>query len=188
MRKRNSLLLALSLVLALLLPGCSKPAEPPKSPEPKPSAPPPAQPGAPAAAVQKPMSSAAQQPSGLDFSRRIDPFKPYAPVVAPAPAQGQPKSAEQSAARPAADALPIQSFETGRFKVSGIIAGLRENRALLIDPNGKGYVVQEGMQIGMNNGRISRITAHSVEVMESFRDDKGKPRKRTIVLTLAKKR
>jgi type IV pilus assembly protein PilP len=187
MRKRNSLLLALSLVVAMLLPGCSKPAEPPKPSEPKPSTPPAAKPSAPAAAVQKPMSSAAQQPSGLDFSRRTDPFKPYAPVVAPAPAQAQAKNAEQGA-RPAPDALPIQSFETGRFRVSGIIAGLRENRALLIDPNGKGYVVQEGMLIGLNNGRISRITANAVEVTESFRDDKGKPRKRTIVLTLAKKR
>ena len=188
MRKRNSLLLALSLVMALALPGCSKPAEPPKSPEPKPSAPPPAKPGAPAAAVQKPMSSAAQQPSGLDFSRRIDPFKPYAPAVAPAPAQGQPKNAEQSAARPAADALPIQSFEASRFRVSGIIAGLKENRALILDPNGKGYVVQSGMPVGSNNGRVSRITASSVEILESFKDERGKLRKRTIVLTLAKKR
>ena len=53
---------------------------------------------------------------------------------------------------------------------------------------GKGYVVQPGMQIGSSNGRISRITASGIEVVESYKDEKGRIRKRTIVLSLAKKR
>jgi type IV pilus assembly protein PilP len=44
------------------------------------------------------------------------------------------------------------------------------------------------MLIGSNNGRISRITSTTVEIVESFRDERGKYQKRTIVLTLAKKR
>ena len=91
-------------------------------------------------------------------------------------------------ASPAADLLPIQSYEVSKFKVAGIIAGLRENQALVIDPNGKGYVVKAGMQIGNANGRISRITSSSVEVVERYREGGGRPKSRTIVLTLPKKR
>ena len=172
------------LFVALTLPGCSKTEEKPAAPPPKAATP--AKPAAaPATPVQAQLSSAATRGAGaLDFSRRADPFKPFAPVVA----QPQPKPDAGSVARPAEDLLPIQSFEVSKFKVAGIIAGLRENRALIIDPNGKGYVVQVGMLIGSGNGRISRITANSVEVLETYKGDKGKLRKRTIVLTLAKKR
>jgi type IV pilus assembly protein PilP len=178
----NSLLISGPLLLLLLLPGCSKheeaPAIPPykHSPQAKPA-------GGPALPVQKQLSSATASKTQLDFRTRTDPFKPFAAVVA-APTVKD----EQQRSRPTADLLPIQTFEVGKFKVAGIIAGLKENRALLIDPNGKGYVVQEGMLIGNNDGRISRITASSVEVVERFKEDNGRVRKRTIVLSLAKKR
>ena len=185
--KKNlkSTLLAVSWLFALaLLPGCSKPEESPQAKAP--SQAPQAKPGSPAAApVQKRLSSVSANPAQLDFHNRTDPFKPFAPVVAaPAPAQAK---GEQPVV-PAGDQLPIQSFEVSRFKVAGIIAGLKENRALILDPNGKGYVVQQGMLIGNNSGVITRITASSVEVVERFKDEKGKTRKRTIMLTLAKKR
>jgi type IV pilus assembly protein PilP len=173
----NSLLVALPLVLACF--GCSKKNEQPQAPAPKPAQ---VKPAAPAAAVQKQLSSASAGAKQLDFHNRTDPFKPFAPVVA------APQPGAAAPARPAGDLLPIQSYETSKFKVVGIIAGLTENRALILDPNGKGYTVQAGMPIGDSNGRISRITASSVEVVESFKDDKGKTRKRTIVLSLAKKR
>jgi len=188
MRKnRNSSLLAaaLLLALALALPGCSKTEDKSQTPAPNQAAP--AKSGAvPNAKVQKQISSASAPPVSLDFHNRTDPFKPYAPVVA-APQVPAPKG-ESVASRVASDQLPIQSFEVSRFKVSGIVAGLKENRALIVDPNGKGYVVQQGMQIGNSNGRITRITPSGIEVVESFKDEQGKSRKRTIVLTLAKKR
>ena len=166
-----------------MLSGCSKHEETPAAPAPKSAqqAKPAAQPATP---VQKQLSSAVKAAgTHLDFSKRTDPFKAYAPVVVVPPVGAVP-----GRARSTADLLPIQSFEVSKFKVAGIIAGLSENKALLIDPNGKGYVVQQGMQIGNNNGRISRITASSVEVVETFRGDTGRSKKRTIVLTLAKKR
>jgi len=136
--------------------------------------------------VQKQVSSAriSPPPAGisLDFSNRRDPFRPY--VQAPT-AQ---KPGRGISAKPARDLLPIQSFDTERFKVSGIIAGIRENSALVIDPNGKGYVVKEGMLIGSNDGRIKKITASTVEVEESYRDDNGKVRKRLVKLALTRKK
>jgi len=185
MRKnRNSSLLAAVLLLALALPGCSKTEDKSQAPATSPAAS--AKPAVAPSKVQKQISSASVTPAQLDFHNRTDPFKPYAPVVA-AP-QLPASKGELPASRLSADQLPIQAFEVSRFKVAGVIAGLRENRALLLDPNGKGYVVQQGMQIGNGNGRITKITASGIEVVESFRDEQGKSRKRTIVLTLAKKR
>jgi len=181
-KNRNLILLAVLALPALVSAGCAKNEEKAQAPA---AAHAPQSKPAPAPVVQKQLSSAQALPSQPDFSHRTDPFKPYAPVAAPAPAQSK---EQQAPSRPAADLLPIQSFEVSRFKVAGIIAGLKENRALILDPNGKGYVVQQGMLLGNNEGRISRITASGVEVTESYKDEKGRSRKRTIVLTLAKKR
>jgi len=136
--------------------------------------------------MQKQMSSARVAPHpaavSLDFTKRRDPFRPY--VQAPTPQQ----SAAGKVAKPAKDLLPIQSFDTESFKVSGIIAGIRENSALVIDPKGKGYVVKEGMLIGSSDGRIKRITTSTVEVEENYRDDGGKVRKRVVKLALTRKK
>jgi type IV pilus assembly protein PilP len=116
----------------------------------------------------------------LDFTGKRDPFKPYAQL----PAQQQVKSTKPRTHDP----LPIQSFDTEKFKVSGIVTGLRENSALVIDPNGKGYVVKAGMPIGNNDGIVKSVSNSTVEVEESFRDDNGKVRKRLVKLMLLRKK
>ncbi|WP_246044782.1 pilus assembly protein PilP [Geomonas ferrireducens] len=169
------LLLALALVS-----GCKNEEAPAPAPAPKPVQP--AQPAPapkPAPPVQQQLSSVAKSPGALSFKK--DPFKPVIVPATPAPAS----SAAGPSVSPAADLLPIQSFEVSKFKVAGIIAGIRENRALLIDPNGKGYVVQVGMQVGNANGRVTKITPSTVQVVEK---GTGRGKGRTIVLTLAKKR
>lgn len=182
MRKKankRSFFLASLLVVAMVFPGCKKKEQPPPPPPPKPAAKAPLP-------VQKQSTSAktagiAVQP--LDFSTKKDPFKPFA---------AEP-TAQQAKAKPTAmasteDLLPIQRYDVNKFKVSGVIAGLKENTALLVDPEGRGYVVREGMLIGNSDGRISRITPSSIEVVEHYRDDNGHNRKRTIMLTLPKKK
>lgn len=172
---------AVSLLLLSVFFGCSKDEQPPAAPQQSN-----VQPAKPAAQAlppeQKELSTETRAGGNLDFSRRTDPFKPFAPVEAAPPRSALPD------ARSSSDLLPIQTFEVSKFRVAGIIAGLNENRALLIDPTGKGYVVRVGMLIGSNDGRITRITASSVEVLESFREDSGRIKKRKIVLTLTKKR
>lgn len=183
MTRKSSLSVA-ALLLALGLVGCSKESPPPPPAQP---AQPAKHPAAPAAPVQKPVSSAQAAPGQvLDFSRRTDPFKPFTPAPA-VPPQAKAERPDEPQ-RPVGDQLPIQGYETSKFRVAGIIAGLRENRALILDPSGKGYVVQQGMQIGSSNGRITRITPSAVEVQESYKDERGRLKKRTIVLQLAKKR
>jgi type IV pilus assembly protein PilP len=180
MKKRTSPhLLLVFLVGGLLIQGgCTKKEQPP---------PPPPVPTKQAVTAQTPMqkqqSSAKvseQVADSLDFTNRKDPFKPYAAPQAPA--------IKPSASIRTTDLLPIQVYDVSKFKVSGIIVGLKENSALVVDPAGKGYVVREGMLIGNNDGKISKVTSSSLEVVESYRDDNGHLRKRTIKLTLPQKK
>ncbi len=172
---------ALAVVLLLALFGCGKKTE---QPPPQPAPPKPAASKPPLPAVQAQVSSvktAGGADKLLDFTTKKDPFKPFVAEQVQAPTK---------AAVPVrtGDLLPIQSYEVTRFKVAGIIAGLKENSALVIDPAGKGYVVKEGMMIGINNGRISRITPRGIEVVEQSRDEKGHLHKRSVILTLPKKK
>jgi type IV pilus assembly protein PilP len=137
--------------------------------------------------VQKQQSSAARSlPHGaviLDFTNRRDPFRPFAQ----APAAQQPGGSKVAKSR-VRDPLPIQIHDTEKFRITGIITGLKENSALVIDPVGKGYVIKEGMLIGNNEGRVKRVTPSAVEVEETSRDDAGKVRKRVITLRLLRKK
>lgn len=202
------------LLLAAAVPGCKK-KEPAPSPQvsPLPKKPQQAQAPAPAAAVQskvstakkpvalappaapliaqKQMSSATRIPAvggiSFDFSNRRDPFKPYAqaPLV---PLSTGGKAGKAKAKVKVRDPLPIQSYDTEKFRVTGIITGLKENSALMVDPANKGYVVKAGMQIGNNDGYVKRVTDTAVEVEEPYTDEKGRTRKRLIKLSLIRKK
>jgi type IV pilus assembly protein PilP len=179
-RRNNSnlLLLAAAASLVLACAGCKKAEEgAPPAPAAAPTSDAPAK-----APVQAQVSSAqpvASVSPSLDFSGRKDPFKPFI----------QPKVEKQAAGSlPVAGSLPIQGYTVEQFRVSGIIAGFKENKALIVDPAGKGYVVKAGMKIGNNNGVITKITPSYLEVAERSRDDvTGKITRRTVKLALPKK-
>lgn len=184
-RARNRQVVVVFLVLSLAVSGCKKKAETPPLQ---------AKPQAPVTQVQKPVQQPVQKQLSsarvegmnaqtLNFNLKKDPFKP---LIA---------KAEPSAGKNAApviskntNMLPIQSFDASKFKVSGIVAGLKENKALIIDPAGKGYVVKQGMLIGNNNGRITKISNNAIEIAEQYRDESGHTKKRVIKLTLSPKR
>lgn len=179
---RQQLLVALLIAAILLFSGCKKKEEP----QPPPQPPPKPKPAATVVPVQKRVSSVKAADGGapqFDFSGKKDPFKPY--VVVPVP-QEQLRKPGASARR--LDLLPIQSYDVNKFKVAGIIAGLNENTALVIDPTGKGYVVKQGMLIGNSDGRITRITSSMIEVTEKYPDENGHMKKRTVNLTLPQKK
>jgi type IV pilus assembly protein PilP len=165
----------LFVLLTLISVGCEKKEVPP--PQPVPASKPVAKPIPP---IQKQVSSvktAVSRGSQFDFSNKKDPFKPF--VV-------ETKAAKPRVGTPIMG-LPIQNFEVSQFRVLGLITGLKQDSALVVDPNGKSYVVKTGMAIGKNNGRIVKITASAIEVFEQFRDETGKLRKRTVKLTLPRK-
>jgi len=135
--------------------------------------------------VQKQVSSALTLPlapvNQFDFSNKKDPFKPFALVKAP-----QAPAADNSLKR-VRNALPIHSFDVNQFRLIGIVTGDSQNKALVVDPNGKGYVIKVGMTIGKNEGLITSITNSGVDVVEQFRDDNGRVRKETIKIALPRK-
>lgn len=185
--RKSPIKLILAFVFGLLImyavSGCKKKDEVPPSPP----AAVPAQPKVVAkqnVAVQKPVSSAraGQAPVSFSFNGKKDPFKPLI-----APQEAASAKTQLPVKRKIVDALPIQSYEVNSFVVTGIITGLRENKALLVDPAGKGYVVKTGMLIGDGGGRITKISASSLEVTEQYQDSKKRMRNRKIVLPLAKK-
>ncbi len=182
MRKRENnqkIILLLIVALVFLSAGCKKkeeatPPQPAKivKHEKKPSPP-----------VQKQQSSAqivANTSPAMDFSKRKDPFKPYGIEV-------KPQASPVFSSKPGSGLLPIQNYEVGQFRVLGIIVGLKQNNALIVDPAGKAYVVKPGMDIGKNGGQIEKITATTIEVLEKFRNENGKIVKRIVKLTLPKK-
>lgn len=164
-------------VLLMFTAACKKEQE--AAPQPSP---PPKQEMQQAVPAQQPISSAqniGDRPStSADFSSRKDPFKPYVvetkavPVFQKGPGHGS---------------LPIQNYEVGQFRVLGIVAGLTQNSALVVDPAGKAYVVKSGMEIGKNGGIVEKVTVNSIDILEKYRDENGKIRKRTTTLTLPRK-
>ena len=136
-------------------------------------------------AVQAAISSSLRVPSvpsnQFDFSNKKDPFKPFVAV------KSEPLNTAAALKRAKRNSLPIHSFDVGQFKLIGIITGGRENRAMVTDPGGKGYVLRAGMLIGKNDGKVVSITSNGVEILEQFRDDNGRIRKENIKLTLPRK-
>ena len=183
MRKRvnKQTTLPALIVVALLVFGCTKKeAPPPQPPQPKTVA-------KPVQPVPVQVQATSSRTPGavstlLDFNGKKDPFKPFAEAHAPQ-AQAKPAPSVRTG-----DILPIQSYEVSKFRISGIITGLKENTALIIDPAGRGYVVREGMMIGIYDGRITKITPSAIVVVEQYRDDNHHLRKRNIILTLPKKK
>jgi type IV pilus assembly protein PilP len=135
-------------------------------------------------AIQKPISSSlklsAPPVNQFDFSTKKDPFKPYVVIKPTATVAENMNKALKSA-------LPIHSFDINQFKLIGIVTGSKENKAMVTDPNGKGYVLKVGMTIGKNEGRITTITNSGVDILEQFKDDNGRVRKENIKITLPRK-
>ncbi len=135
--------------------------------------------------IQQQLSSSVKlsplAPNQFDFSSKKDPFKPH--LVAKKP----PVPVFARSKRVSALALPIHRFDVNNYKVIGIITGIRENQAMVTDPNGKGYVIKVGMTIGKNEGRITSISQSGVTVLEQFQDDNGRVRKEYIKINLPRK-
>ena len=182
-RNNRSCALLFLLAIAVALAGCGKKNEPQPSPPPPVVAPKPAAPKP--KPVQNPVSSALKLApptvNQFDFSAKKDPFKPFAVVKA------APTAAQVSERKGMSGVLPIHAYDVSQFRLIGIVTGGKDNRAMVVDPSGKGYVLKVGMTIGKNSGRITAINAGGINVLEQFRDDNGKVRKENIRIALPRK-
>lgn len=115
----------------------------------------------------------------FDFSTKKDPFKPYV-TVKPVTPPGTARQAEKPS-------LPIHSVSLEQFRLIGVVVDPKGNRAMVVDPSGKGYVLKVGMTIGRDEARITRIDTSGVETVRQYRDENGKTRKETVRIPLLRK-
>jgi type IV pilus assembly protein PilP len=69
--------------------------------------------------------------------------------------------------------FPLQKFEIDQLKLIGIIWDVKNPKAMLLDPQGVGYVVKVNERIGRNNGYIARIRESEVVIIEKLKSNDG---------------
>ncbi len=170
------ILLILVLVGSLSIVGCDKKKETPSPKQPQVKKP--LEPQPPIQHQESTVKAFTDHGSRISFGDQKDPFKPLIVVSKKAPAAKKNRFGQ---------VIPILNYEVSQFKVTGIIVGMKENSAMVLDPTGKPYILKAGMEIGRNEGRVTKIAPNYIEVFEQYRDESGKPVKKTIRLTLPKK-
>jgi type IV pilus assembly protein PilP len=168
-------------IMVLCVPSMAIAASAPGGPSGPPASSPAATPG-PVPAAPAPAVQAGQNPSApvdsdfrYDPTGRRDPFKSLLVL--------------QEKKRDVSMLPPVQQIELISFKVVGtIIDAAGGNRAMLIAPDGKTYVVKKGDVIGKNEGEVISITVAGITVKEKFLDYMNKETFVTTVLKAVDKR
>jgi type IV pilus assembly protein PilP len=68
---------------------------------------------------------------------------------------------------------PLEQFDLSQLSVNGIVWDTSRQRALVLDPSGQGYIIEEGDAIGKNDGRVITIDDNVVVVREAYVDFHG---------------
>ena len=82
---------------------------------------------------------------------------------------------------------PLQLRSLGELKVIGIIWDGRSYVAMIETPDGKGYLVREGVLVGPEGGVVRKISAESINIEEVFTDFNGRKKTKMTVLGLRSK-
>lgn len=171
MREAKFLLLCAGIFVVSAVVGCGD-APAPVVPQPS------AQKAAPkvAATAQVAEEKALEPPKYIyETANRRDPFEPLVlDVPTDKPAGG-------------AETTPLQQYSIDQFRVVGVIVGKGHPAAMVIAPDGKGYVLRKGIKIGKNNGVVVAISASSVIVEEQNLDFSGTLLKNQVELKLTKR-
>lgn len=68
----------------------------------------------------------------------------------------------------------LQNFDVTDVRLSAIIYGITDPKAVVIAPDGKSYIVKNGSFIGKNWGKINRILPDKLEIVETYKDPLGR--------------
>ena len=82
---------------------------------------------------------------------------------------------------------PLQLRSLGELKVIGIVWEGRSYVAMIEAPDGKGYMVREGVLVGPEGGVVRKISAEAVNIEEVFTDFNGRKKTKMTVLGLRSK-
>lgn len=79
---------------------------------------------------------------------------------------------------------PLQKIELSQMTLTATIWGDFGYRALVKTSDGKGYIIEKGMHLGTNHGRVKSITSESIIIEEKFIDAFGEVKIEHAVLKL----
>jgi type IV pilus assembly protein PilP len=105
-----------------------------------------------------------------------DPFKPFIVV----------ESKKPRIRKVNIPLTPLQKYDISELKLTAIIIGVGEPRAMVEDNFGKGYVVKVGDFIGKNGGQVLKIEKDKVTIRENYINYIGEEETRDIKLFLHK--
>ncbi len=103
-----------------------------------------------------------------------DPFKPFI-VIEPR---------KPRVKRVKVPLTPLQKYDLSELKLTAIIIGMGEPRAMVEDNFGKGYILKVGDYIGKNGGRVIKIEKDRVVIRESYINYLGEEETKDITLFL----
>ncbi|MEJ2492678.1 MAG: pilus assembly protein PilP [Desulfuromonadales bacterium] len=156
---RYSLCLVFSVLAFFCLAGCSEQEPAVPSAQTTKAPPPPAQTAAPPPETTK----AAVPEETFDYlaEGRRDPFVPLSRIRKALPEE---RTEPQT---------PLEKYDVGQFRLIGVIVGKGEPKAMVVAPDGKSYILAEGLRIGKNSGVIVKISSEAIVVNEKYYDFSG---------------
>ncbi len=69
---------------------------------------------------------------------------------------------------------PLLNFDLSKFMLTGIVWGISNPKAIVVDGEGRGHIISRGTRMGRNRGQVVRILKEEVIVAEEYRDPLGK--------------
>lgn len=104
-----------------------------------------------------------------DKTGKRDPFVSLIAKAQEAPKKGQ---------------TPLESYDVSAIKVLGIVWNNKGYHASIVLPDGKAYTINEGMTIGLHQGKIQKINNNSVVIKELIKDYRGEIKPKETILKL----
>ncbi len=163
--------------LAVFVLGCraESPAPAPKPRAPRAAAQPQQEPEIPVEASTPEPPPEAPEPFVYSPEGLRDPFQPF--IKLELPKEVKPKVFVPK--------TPLQRYSTEELKLVGVIwGGAGRSKALIEDPEGKGYVASVGTPVGDQGGGIVQIRPERVVIEERFVDVLGEETVRTVDMKL----
>jgi len=167
---RNVLCLFLIMVLFLPAAACNKKKAPVNKPTAEKVAP---------AEVKPEAQGTAEAPTVIpeaykyDARGRKDPF--LSPVAVTKEKQIKKKGAS-----------PFESYDIAEIKLLAIASDKNKYFALIRLPDKKTYTITEGMSLGLEGGKVEKITRGSLVIRENIKDYRGDIKPRDTILKLHK--
>ena len=168
--KRYASALALLLLVAFCLAGCSEKAKPAA----KATAP-----------AQQPKSAVTGTVAQVKADEAPAVVYAYSPAGRRDPFTSIIIKEEKKSA--AGSKAPLERYPINEFKLVGVVWGGLGYHAMLEGPDGKDYLIRQGTKIGPNQGTVKKITQTTMIIEEKYKDPAGEINRKEIVIELRKK-